>query len=59
LSKAQPYNAIITPPPNLEMIASKQACFLKRNKYFHINKNDTGFNKALSLSLSLSLSLDQ
>jgi hypothetical protein len=27
--------------------------FYKTNKYFHINKNDTGYHKALSLSLSL------
>jgi hypothetical protein len=33
---------------------SKQASLLcKTNKYFHINKNDTGYHKALSLSLSL------
>jgi hypothetical protein len=30
LSEAQPYNAIITPPLNLEMIASKQACYIKQ-----------------------------
>jgi hypothetical protein len=34
--------------------ASKQASlFYKTNKYFHINKNDTGYHKALSLSHSL------
>jgi hypothetical protein len=32
------------PPPNLEMIASKQASlFYKTNKYFQIMKNDTGY----------------
>jgi hypothetical protein len=38
---------------------STHACsaskFYKTNKYFHINKNNTGYRKALSLSLSLSL----
>jgi hypothetical protein len=35
----------------LELIASKQASwFYKTNKYFNINKNDTGYHKALSLS---------
>jgi hypothetical protein len=24
------------------MIASKQACFMKQNKYFQMKKNDTG-----------------
>jgi hypothetical protein len=30
---------------------------LETNKYFHLNKIDTGYHKALSLSLSLILSL--
>jgi hypothetical protein len=34
LSKAQPKNAIITPPLNLEMIASKQACFINQTNIF-------------------------
>jgi hypothetical protein len=32
--------------------ASKQACFIKTYKYFHLNKNDTGHHKALFLSLT-------
>jgi hypothetical protein len=36
----------------LETIASKQACFIKTNKYFHINKNDAGYHKAHMLALA-------
>jgi hypothetical protein len=37
--------------------ASKQASlFYKANKYFHINKIDTGYHKVVAVSLSLYLS---
>jgi hypothetical protein len=42
-----------TPPPNLEMIASKQACFNKTNKYFQIKKNDAGYHLACALQCAL------
>jgi hypothetical protein len=35
LSEAQPKKSIVNPPsPNLEMIASKLACFIKRTNIF-------------------------
>jgi hypothetical protein len=42
LSEAQPKNAIVNPPPNLEMTASKLACFKKQINIL-AKKNDTGY----------------
>jgi hypothetical protein len=40
----------LPPPTNLEMIASKWACFKKTNKYFYSKKNDTGYHIACVLA---------
>jgi hypothetical protein len=48
--------AVVIPPPKkkkLETIASKQACFIKANKYFLIKKNDTGYHQACALLCAL------
>jgi hypothetical protein len=34
------------------MCCKQASLFCKTNKYFHLNKNNTGYQKALSLSLA-------
>jgi protein tyrosine phosphatase len=39
-------------PPKFGNDCKQASLFYKTNKYFHINKNETGYHKALSLSLT-------
>jgi hypothetical protein len=45
------------PPPNLEMIVSKLACFYKTNKYFHTMKSDKAIKSSMCIGIHILHSL--
>jgi hypothetical protein len=49
--EAQPKNAIANPHPNLEMIASKLACFIKQTNIFIQRKMIQANNSAMCIGI--------